>query len=61
MGNFSEGDRRILFCRYSDADSVEHYNEDKPRLGKVVAGKSKYEEVNQYEADLQLVPPPSGS
>lgn len=57
MGNFSDGDRRILFCRYSDADSVEVYNENKPRLGRVVAGSSKFPEVSEFEVDLPFLEP----
>merc|ERR1712166_1577823 len=52
MGNKSEIDRRILYCRYADADAVEVYNGDKPRLGRVVAGSSQFDEVNQYETEL---------
>mmetsp|Transcript_13521 Transcript_13521/g.26617 ORF Transcript_13521/g.26617 Transcript_13521/m.26617 type:complete len:288 (+) Transcript_13521:24-887(+) len=52
MGNFSDGDRRILFCRFSDADAVEIYNESKPRLGRLLMGESKFPEVTAFEADL---------
>jgi ectoine hydroxylase-related dioxygenase (phytanoyl-CoA dioxygenase family) len=52
-GNFSKDrDRRILFLRYADADAVEVYNERKPRLGRVVKGKSRFPEVNAFETDL---------
>jgi ectoine hydroxylase-related dioxygenase (phytanoyl-CoA dioxygenase family) len=52
MGNVTQQPRRILFCRYSDADSVEVCNENRPRLGKVVAGGSRFEEVNEFEKEL---------
>lgn len=52
-GNMSESrDRRILFLRYADADAVEVYNERKPRLGRLVKGKTKFKEVEVFEADL---------
>ncbi|ACU03915.1 MULTISPECIES: phytanoyl-CoA dioxygenase family protein [Pedobacter] len=52
-GNMSESrDRRILFLRYADADAVEVYNERKPRLGRLVKGKTKFKEVEAFEADL---------
>ncbi|WP_162238746.1 phytanoyl-CoA dioxygenase family protein [Pedobacter sp. Leaf194] len=52
-GNMSENrDRRILFLRYADADAVEVYNDRKPRLGKLVKGKTKFAEVEAFEADL---------
>lgn len=52
-GNFSaERDRRILFMRYADADAVEVYNERKPRLGRLVRGRTRFPEVEQFEADL---------
>ncbi len=45
-------DRRILFVRYADADAVEVYNERKPRLGRLLRGQTKFEEVRAFEADL---------
>lgn len=52
-GNYSnDRDRRILFLRYADADAVEVYNERKPRLGRLVKGKTKFEEVKAFEAEL---------
>lgn len=52
-GNFSpDRDRRILFMRYADADAVEVYNQRKPRLGRLVRGKTRFPEVEQFEADL---------
>jgi ectoine hydroxylase-related dioxygenase (phytanoyl-CoA dioxygenase family) len=52
-GNNSETrDRRILFLRYADADAVEVYNERKPRLGKLVKGKTKFVDVEAFEANL---------
>jgi ectoine hydroxylase-related dioxygenase (phytanoyl-CoA dioxygenase family) len=52
-GNYStDRDRRILFLRYADADAVEVYNNRKPRLGKLVKGHTKFEEVEEFEAGL---------
>lgn len=52
-GNFSKTrDRRILFMRYADADAVEVYNDRKPRLGRLLRGKTKFSEVEAYEEDL---------
>jgi len=52
-GNYSaDRDRRILFLRYADADAVEVYNDRKPRLGKLVKGKTRFEEVRNFENDL---------
>jgi Phytanoyl-CoA dioxygenase (PhyH) len=52
-GNFStDRDRRILFLRYADADAVEVYNERKPRLGRLVRGKTKFKGVQHFESDL---------
>jgi len=49
-GNFSESrDRRILFLRYADADAVEVYNGRKPRLGKLLRGKTQFSEVEEFE------------
>ncbi len=52
-GNRSKNrDRRILFLRYADADAVETYNGDNPRLGRLLRGQSKYPQVNSYETNL---------
>jgi hypothetical protein len=52
-GNYSSNrDRRILFLRYADADAVEVYNGNKPRLGRLVKGNTRFEEVKAFEADL---------
>ncbi|MEX2569455.1 MAG: phytanoyl-CoA dioxygenase family protein [Cyclobacteriaceae bacterium] len=52
-GNFSQSrDRRILFMRYADANAVEVYNERKPRLGKLLRGKTIFPEVARFEVDL---------
>ena len=54
-GNHSKDrDRRILFFRYADADAVEVYNDNKPRVGRLVRGKTIYPEVESYEASLPL-------
>ena len=47
-------DRRILFMRYADADAVEVYNDRQPRLGRLVRGTTRFDEVLQYEANLSL-------
>jgi len=52
-GNYStDRDRRILFLRYADADAVEVYNGRQPRLGRLVKGTTKFDEVKNFEADL---------
>jgi hypothetical protein len=52
-GNYSsDRDRRILFLRYADADAVEVYNERRPRLGRLVKGTTKFNEVSQFEANI---------
>lgn len=50
----SDRDRRILFLRYADADAVEVYNDRRPRLGRLLRGKSKFPEVERFEAELPL-------
>eukprot|EP00930_Biecheleria_cincta_P083889 TRINITY_DN73393_c0_g1_i1.p1 TRINITY_DN73393_c0_g1~~TRINITY_DN73393_c0_g1_i1.p1 ORF type:complete len:328 (-),score=50.20 TRINITY_DN73393_c0_g1_i1:120-1037(-) len=50
--NTSGRHRRILFLRYADADAVEVYNDHKPRLGKLVKGRTIFPEVAAYEKDL---------
>jgi len=55
-GNRSKDrDRRILFLRYADADAIEVYNERKPRLGRLLRGKTRFPEVEQFEAHLPLL------
>lgn len=52
-GNYStDRDRRVLFLRYADADAVEVYNNRKPRLGRLVRGTTKFDEVASFEASL---------
>jgi len=52
-GNLSKDrDRRILFLRYADADAVEVYNACKPRLGRLLRGRTKFSQVETYEASL---------
>lgn len=52
-GNLSKDrDRRVLFLRYADADAVEVYNNRKPRLGKLIRGSTKFEEVGKFETWL---------
>ncbi len=54
-GNFSKDrDRRILFLRYADADAVEVYNRRRPRLGRLVRGRTRFPEVEAFESDLAL-------
>lgn len=53
-GNRSQRrDRRILFLRYADADAVEVYNHRKPRLGRLLRGRTRFPEVESFEADYQ--------
>ena len=52
-GNFSKDrDRRILFLRYADADAVEVSNENQPRLGRLVRGQTKFDQVREFEKEL---------
>ncbi len=52
-GNKSKDrDRRILFLRYADADAVEVYNQGKPRLGRLLRGKTRFPEVEAFEREL---------
>lgn len=53
-GNFSnDRDRRILFLRYADADAVEVYNNHKPRLGRLIKGTTKFDEVRNFETEFE--------
>lgn len=53
-GNFSKTrDRRILFLRYADADAVEVYNGNTPRLGPLIRGATIYPEVEGFERELE--------
>ena len=51
--NTSNKHRRLLFTRYADADAVEAYNNNAVRLGKLLRGTTRYDEVRRHEADLQ--------
>ena len=52
-GNHSKDrDRRILFVRYADADAVEVYNDRRPRLGPLLRGRTRFPEVEAFEAGL---------
>ena len=52
-GNRSKDrDRRVLYLRYADADAVEVYNDRKPRLGRLLRGKTKFAEVEAFESEL---------
>ena len=52
-GNRSrDRDRRILFLRYADANAVEVYNDRKPRLGRLLRGRTKFTEVGICETEL---------
>ena len=54
-GNRSnDRDRRILFLRYADANAIEVYNNNQPRLGRLVRGTTEYAEVEQFEAELVI-------
>ena len=46
LGNSTQGDRRMLFCRYADADAVEAYNSDAVRVGRLLRGESVFEQVH---------------
>ena len=49
--NLSSRPRRIMFCRYADADAVEAYNEGHPpRLGRLLLGRTRFPEVERFEA-----------
>ena len=50
--NKSRRKRRFLFMRYADADAVEVYNGHKPRLGKLLCGKTKYKSVEEFEKEI---------
>lgn len=54
--NMSGKPRRLLFLRYADADSVEVYNGNVPRLGRVLRGTTRFREVAEYERDLTVGP-----
>ena len=52
-GNRSrDRDRRILFLRYAHADAVEVYNERRPRLGRLLRGRTRFAEVERFEREL---------
>ena len=51
-GNYSPRDRRILFFRYADADAIEKDKGGKPRLGRLLRGKTKFPAVREFEANL---------
>ena len=54
-GNLSpDRDRRILFLRYADADAVEVYNGRRPRLGRLLRGQTRFQEVANFERHLPL-------
>jgi ectoine hydroxylase-related dioxygenase (phytanoyl-CoA dioxygenase family) len=53
-GNFSDRDRRILFLRYADADAAEVYNNRRPRLGRLLRGTTRFEQVREFESDLRF-------
>jgi ectoine hydroxylase-related dioxygenase (phytanoyl-CoA dioxygenase family) len=53
-GNYAKDrDRRILFLRYADADAVEVCNDNQPRLGRLLRGKSKFDQVRKFEQELE--------
>jgi hypothetical protein len=43
-----------LFLRYADAGAVEVYNDRKPRLGRLLRGRTRFMEVESYEAELSV-------
>lgn len=55
QGNHSKDrDRRFLFMRYADADAVEVYNNGRPRLGRLLRGRSRFPEVECFEEELPV-------
>ena len=42
-------DRRLLFLRYADADAIEVYNQGTPRLGPLLRGETRFEQVRDYQ------------
>lgn len=53
QGNATRGDRRMLFCRYADADAVEVYNEGAVRVGRLLRGESVHEQVTTAADDTR--------
>ena len=52
-GNMSQTrDRRILFLRYADADAVEVYRGNAPRLGRLLRGTTRFDAVAEFEKDI---------
>jgi ectoine hydroxylase-related dioxygenase (phytanoyl-CoA dioxygenase family) len=51
--NTSARPRRVLFNRYADADAVEAYNNDAPRLGRLLCGRTKLPAVAEFEATAE--------
>lgn len=52
-GNLSnERDRRLVFCRYADADAVEVYNDRRPRLGRLLRGETRFDAVREFEMEF---------
>ena len=45
-------DRRLMLFRYADADAVEVYHDRRPRLGRLLRGRTLFPEVETFEADL---------
>ena len=55
QGNLSvERDRRLMLCRYADADAVEVYNDRRPRHGRLLRGTTRFTEVRDFEANIPL-------
>ena len=40
--------------RYADADAAEVYNGRRPRLGRLLRGTTRFDEVREFESDLQV-------
>ena len=51
--NTTDRHRRFLFLRYADADAVEVFNENRPRLGRLLRGTTRFPEVEGFEAHLR--------
>ena len=54
--NTTDRHRRLLFLRYADADAVEVFNEGAPRLGRLLRGCTRFDEVDAFEQELSVVP-----
>ena len=51
--NLTDRHRRLLFLRFADADAVEVFNENRPRLGRLLRGETVFPEVAAFESELE--------